>query len=193
MGESQFFALVLVLGLTAGCTAVELQNSTKPEPVAQLPRSEGTYLNMGRHLLRSNQPDLARDAFIRSIRTEGLSAEALTGAGLASERQGLMHDALRYFQHAANIAPSSVLAQNNLGAALYRLERFYEAKQAFQAAFALSSGKNRVAEHNLGLADLAIRREQNEGLALAPNPLPVVRLGSGEYTLPGPKQVEQDG
>lgn len=185
--------LALVALITSGCELLPQPAMTRLAKAEQLPVTEGTYLNMGRQLLRSNQPDLARDAFIRSMRVEGLTAEALTGAGLASERQGLVHDALRYFRRAARIAPDSVLAQNNLGAALYRLGQFNEAKQAFQAAFALSSGTNRVAEHNLGLSQMALDRARAQDLALAPNPMPVTRSGTMEYALPDPKKVEKEG
>ncbi len=191
MGRALSVALMAIA--LGGCEHLPVHPLAKLDPAVQLPAPEGTYLNMGRHLLASNQIELARDAFIRSIRVEGMSAAALTGAGLASERQGLLHDALRYFQRAATVAPSSILAQNNLGAVLYRLGEYNRAKQAFQAAFALASGTNRVAEHNLGLADMALERERAADLALAPNPRPVLRLGTGEYTLPDPKNVEQEG
>jgi Tfp pilus assembly protein PilF len=183
----------MALSLAAGCASLPGNPLVALEPEPQLPQSESTYLNMGRHLLRSNQPRLAKQAFIRSLRVEGVTAEALTGAGLAYEREGLMRDALRYFQRAARVAPNSVLAHNNLGAALYRLGRHHEAKQAFLAAFALSSGKNRIAERNLGVTELALAREDDTAVGLEPNPMPVQRMGTGEYTLTAPQQVEKEG
>lgn len=193
MTGTRVIALATALALLGGCSSLPSNPLVVFEPAPALPQSESTFLNMGRHLLRSNQPQLAKAAFIRSVRVEGVSAEALTGAGLASEREGLMRDALRYFQRAAKVAPNSVLAHNNLGAALYRLGRHHEAKQAFLAAFALSSGKNRIAERNLGVTELAIAREEDTAASLAPNPMPVQRLGTGEYTLPAPEQVEKEG
>lgn len=148
---------------------------------------------MGRQLLSSNQPNLAQDAFIRSIRIEGLSAEALNGAGLASEKLGLLNDARRYFERAAKVDPNSVTAQNNLGAVLYRLGEYHAAKRAFQSAFALSSGTSRVAQQNIGLSDQAILREENAGGFLEPNPVPLQRRGTGEYILGTPTGTEQDG
>ena len=168
------------------------QVNLDPSPALPQPAPEGTYLNMGRSLLASNQVELAHDAFIRSIQIEGPSAAALTGAGLASERQGLLHDARRYFERARQLDPNSVLVHNNLGATLYRLGEYHEARQAFQAAFALSSGRNQVAEHNLGLSELAIRREEDRELAVAANPFSVQRRGSGVYTLTQPGAVEQE-
>ena len=179
----------MVAGLALlGTSACQLDAQN---PLAQLtpprelppPDLRGTYLNLGRSLLASNQPDLAHDAFIRSIRVEGLTAAALTGAGLASERQGLLREAKRYFLRAKTLSPESVLAHNNLGVVLYRLGEYHEAKQAFRAAFALSSGTNSVAQHNLGLADFAIAREEGRTLELAENPVAIRRLGSGVYTL----------
>lgn len=182
------------LGLLAsGCQLHAPHPLSSLDPAPQLPRPEGTYLNMGRSLLASNQPTLAHDAFIRSIRTEGVSAAALTGAGLSAERLGLLHEAKRYFIRAKNMEPSSVLAHNNLGAVHYRLGEYHAAKQAFQAAFALSSGRNQVAEHNLGLSEFAIRREEDRELKLAQNPVPVQRLGTGIYTLPDPSKKEKEG
>lgn len=186
-------AISLMLFVTAGCQ-LQVQNPVSQfQPAQQLPDIRGTYLDLGRSLLASNQPDLAHDAFIRSIRVEGLTAAALTGAGLASERQGLLHDAKRYFLRAKTMEPASVLANNNLGVVLYRLEEYNAAKQAFQAAFALSSGTNKVAQHNLGLTEFAIARELDRGLALAENPTTVQRLGSGVYTLSQPATVGEEG
>ncbi|MEM1299842.1 MAG: tetratricopeptide repeat protein [Pseudomonadota bacterium] len=164
----------------------------KADPLPQA-RGEGTYLNMGRQLLRSNQPNLAHDAFIRSIRVEGLSAGALNGAGLASEKLGLLHEAKRYFERAATLDPNSVTAQNNLGVVLYRLGEYHSAKRAFIAAFKLSSGTNTVAEQNIGLVDLAILREEQDGFAEAPNPVPLQRRGTGEYILGTATGTEKDG
>ncbi|MFK7945522.1 MAG: tetratricopeptide repeat protein [Paracoccaceae bacterium] len=185
-------ALALLLG---GCEFLPQSALAKLDPAPQLPPTQGsgTYINMGRQLLRSNQPDLAQDAFIRSIQSEGLSAAALNGAGLASEKLGLLRDAQRFFERAANLEPNSVTAQNNLGVALYRLGEYHAAKRAFQAAYALSSATSSVAEQNIGLTDIAILRVENEGIALAPNPVPLQRRGTGEYILGTPTGTEQDG
>ena len=189
-------ACVAATFLLGACEFLPKSAIAKLPPALQVPqkkRADTTYLNIGRHLLRSNQPNLAQDAFIRSIRVEGLSAAALNGAGLASERLGLLHDARRYFEHAARIDPNSVTAQNNLGVVLYRLEEYDSAKRAFHAAFALSSGTSAVAQQNIGLTNNAIERQQNSGIALVPNPVPLQRLGTGEYILGAPTGTENDG
>lgn len=183
---------LVVLGV-AGCQ-LDIQHPLAELPPAQeLPETRGTYLDLGRSLLASNQPELAHDAFIRSIRVEGLTATALTGAGISVERQGLLRDARRYFERARALSPDSVLAHNNLGVVLYRLGAYHEARQAFQSAFALSSGTNTVAQHNLGLTDFALRREESNGIRIAENPVPVQRLGSGVYTLMAPKSEGDEG
>lgn len=191
-----FGTAMAMAALTLGACELLPVPLVKQLPQAQpLPDNRGgtTYLNMGRQLLGANQPEMAQDAFIRSIRIEGVTAEALNGAGLASEQLGLLHDAKRYFERATKIAPNSVTAQNNLGAVLYRLGEYHAAKRAFQAAFALSSGSSTVAEQNVGLANQAIRREAEQGLALSPNPVPLQRRGTGEYILGTPTVTEQDG
>ena len=182
-----------VVLMTSACQLHVIHPLAKLDPSPRLPQTEGTYLNMGRSLLASNQPTLAHDAVIRSIQAEGVSAAALTGAGLSAEKLGLLHEAKRYFIRAKSMEPASVVAHNNLGVIHYRLKDYHAAKQAFQAAFALSSGTNQVAEHNLGLSDFAIRRAESRELELAANPAPVQRMGSGVYTLPDPKKKEKEG
>ena len=184
---------VVILALT-GCELV-----LRPHPLTRLdappvlPEPAGSYLDLGRHLLRGGEFGLAKQAFVRSMRVEGLSAAALTGAGLAAERQGLLTEARRYFERARIRAPNSVLAHNNLGAVLYRMGAFHEAKQAFQAAFALSSGKNKVAAHNLHLSELAIRRLDLTTSAEIANPVPVQRRGKDEYRLLLTDQDQEEG
>lgn len=180
--------LCLVAAVTAGCQILQ-----KPSPLVKLevpptlPQPRGSYLDLGRSFLRANELDLAKDAFIRSIRVEGMTAAALTGAGLTAERQGLLNEALRYFKRALVRAPDSVLAHNNLGAVYYRMGEYNSARKAFQAAFALSSGTNRVASHNLTLSELAIEKDLRENGLELPNPMPIERRGSGEYVLTVPE------
>jgi len=157
-----------------------LSQLTAPDPLAE-PR--GTYLELGRQYLQAGDLRRARDAFIRSIRVEGMSASALTGAGVTAEREGLLAQARTYFELARDRAPESVITHNNLGAVLYRAGAYNEAKQAFQAAFALSSGKSRIAHHNLGLTELALRELARSTVPMTSNPHPVRREGLGIYRL----------
>ncbi len=159
---------------------VPLENAEAPQP---LPDTATSYLALGKQYLAVGDSDQAKAAFIRSLRIEGVTAQALTGAGLAAEQQGLLKEARTLFERARLEAPDSVMAHNNLGAVLFRLGEYHAAKQAFQAAFALSSGQNRVAAHNLGLSELAIRRADADLVPFASLPHAVQRVGSGEYTL----------
>lgn len=184
-------AVCAIISVLAGCQMAA--------PVAKLPTTDAlpapqtTYLDLGRALLQQKRVDLARDAFIRSLRTEGVTPEALTGAGIAAERQGLLGEARNFFEQARQRAPDSIMAHNNLGAVHYRLGEFHAAKRAFQAAFALSSGKNDIAAKNLGLAELAIEREAEENPALARNPILLQRLGTGAYKLEPLKNAAGQG
>lgn len=188
---STLAGLSLPILVLAGCNLLPSPGpltKLQAPPDIQAPRT--SYLDLGRQYLRAGDIDRAKKAFIRSMRTEGITAAALTGAGIVSERQGLLTEARRYFERAKFKAPSSVVAHNNLGAVLYRMGEYHAAKQAFQAAFALSSGSNRVATHNLALSELAIRKARDDNPPEIPNPLPLVREGSGEYRLLDPKQEE---
>lgn len=182
---SVFFALLLA----AGC---QLQSPTaKLPPADALPAPQTTYLALGRTLLKQNRVDLARDAFIRSIRVEGASAAALTGAGITAEKQGLLNEAQRFFERARLLAPDSVLAHNNLGAVHYRLGEYHAARRAFRTAFALSSGASQIAAKNLTMSELAIARASEGPDVIVRNPIQLMRLGSGHYTLQPDEPVEQ--
>ncbi len=169
--------------------------SALDDPPATLGTPRTTWLDLGRGYLQVGESRLAKAAFIRSIRLEGLSAAALTGAGIAAERQGLLHEARRYFERALQQAPSSEIAHNNLGAVQYRLGDYLSAKRSFQAAFAISSGTNKVASHNLGLVELAIQKNAETEIPLVHNPLPLQREGTSEYRLlrADTKKEEVDG
>ena len=176
----------------AGCNSVaapDLQIS-HPSPKA-LPEQETSYLTLGRNLLAANQPQRATRAFLRSLNNEGLTAEALTGAGVAAERQGLLNQARHFFEQARDQAPDSVMVYNNLGAVLYRMGEYQAARNAFRRAFALSSGTSTIAEHNLGLSEMALTRIDT--LPTDYNPYAVRRLGSSEYELPSAQEAGNPG
>ncbi len=153
-----------------------------PFQAAEAAPTEG-YLDLGRQLLRRGDYKGAQDAFIRSLRQEGQTTAALSGAGVAAEKQGLLSEARRFFELAVKAQPNSVIAHNNLGAVLYKLGDYPQAKQAFQAAFALSSGDNEIAARNLAITQQAIRREYSASGEQQLNSATLQRLGSGEYKL----------
>lgn len=181
-------SVVLTVAL-GGCELMPKAPAAQLPPAVSLPQTSGTYLNMGRYFLSQGQPELAHDAFIRSLRVEGVSAAAFSGAGVAAEKQGLLHQAERYFEKAVRLAPNSVVAFNNLGAVRYQMGQFTEAKHAFETAFKLSSGQSPVAGLNLALVERAMNEADGQQLALAPNPVPLQRQGTGEYALGTPRAL----
>ena len=175
-------ATALVLLSLAACAPVAAPLDELP-PAEPLPDAAGSWLELGRRLLASGQPVQAENAFIRSLQVEGMSAAALTGAGVAAQRQGLLTEAVRYFERAKEIDPGSVAAHNNLGAALYGLGDIRAAHHAFRTAFALSSGGSPEAERNLGMAELAIARAEAENADAQETPEKLRRTGSAQYKL----------
>lgn len=162
------------------------------DPPPELAEPKTSYLDLGRAYLAVGDLRLAKAAFIRSLRVEGVSAAALTGAGITAERQGLMLEARRFFERALDLAPSSEVAHNNLGAVQYRLGDFEGAHRSFQTAFAISSGTNKVAAHNLGITELAIRKKAEGEVPIVENPVPLQREGTSEYRLLDAVTVEEE-
>lgn len=175
-------ALALIVAV-AGCELLPRSPLAELEPPDALPEPTTTWLELGRRLLAADRPDQAHDAFLRSLRVEGVTAAALTGAGVAAERRGLLTDARRLFERARTQAPESVTAHNNLGAVLYRLGEMDAARRAFQAALALSDGTDEVAARNLGIIAAATRRAGPANTELADNPYRLQRLGPARFRL----------
>jgi len=141
------------------------------------------YLALGKRMLAAREPSLATKAFFASMNAEGISAEAMTGLGIAAQQQGLLTSARRYFEQARELAPDSVFAHNNLGVVLYKLKEYYPARNAFRRAFALSSGKSEMAEHNLNRVEATIARLEEVPKTDPAITHEVVRLGNGVFRL----------
>ena len=193
-------ALGLALPVLAGCELMapgplDALPSAGVLPEA-LPEHATSWMGVGLELLDSGEPAEAEQAFLRSLRVEGITAAALTGAGVAAQRQGLLTEAVRYYERAKEIEPESVAAHNNLGAALYGLGELYPARQAFKVAFALSNGASMEAAQNLDMAERAISRAEAANPRLAENPQKLQRTGSAQYKLivsSGTVRSGQDG
>lgn len=152
-------------------------------PVTVEPRRAETYLSVGKRLLAAGEPDLAIKAFLRSINNEGVSAQAMTGAGIGYQRQGLLTTARRYFEQATRLAPNSTITHNNLGVVLYQMKEYYSARDEFRLAFAVSNGANELAENNLNRVEATIAAVEvvpETDYAISHD---VVRLGGGEFRL----------
>lgn len=179
-------ALSLALAV-GGCEVLPPDPLAELEPPPALPQPTTSWLDLGRQLLTADRPDEAHDAFIRSMRVEGITAAALTGAGVAAERRGLLTEARRYFAEARQRAPGSATAHVNLGAVLYRLGEYRDARDAFKAALVLSNGTDQAAARNLGVSEAALRRADAVAALRvdAPEPAPhrLERLGPARYRL----------
>ena len=185
--RSHLLAVLFASGiLGAACTPMANApgGATALQAPARLaPQQSETYLSLGKRLLAEREPDLAMKAFLTSMSVEGVSAEAMTGAGIATQQQGLLTSAQRYFVQAHNLAPKSVVTNNNLGVVLYMLKEYYPARNAFRTAYALSSGKSEMAERNLNRTEeaIALLEEVDEADPAITHDL--IRLGTSEFRL----------
>ena len=178
--------LALALLLAAGaCEFLPPGPLDGLEAPAPLPQPETTWLDLGRRLLGADQPAEAGQAFLRSLREEGVTAAALTGAGVAAERQGMLAEARRRFEAARLRAPGSATAHLNLGAVLFRMGELHAARRAFQAALALSHGTDAYAARNLAMSEAAIARAESaaRGSPAAEDALRIERIGPARFRL----------
>ena len=184
-------AAMIASGLLAGaCTQPEgmsegmATDAIAGAAVREAPAGQTSpYLALGKRMLAAREPSLATKAFFASMNAEGISAEAMTGVGIAAQQQGLLTSARRYFELARELAPDSVIAHNNLGVVLYKLKEYYPARNAFRRAFALSSGKSEMAEHNLNRVEATIARLEEVPKTDPAITHEVVRLGNGVFRL----------
>ncbi len=180
-GRRGFLSAVLIVsGLLAGACA-RLESAPASASAGEVPA--GSYLLLGKHMLAAREPNLAMKAFLTSMSVDGVSAEAMTGAGNAAQQQGLLTSARRYFELARRLAPDSVTANNNLGVVLYKLKEYYPARNAFRRALALSGGKSEMAERNLNRAEATIARMETVPETDPAISHDVIRLGSSEFRL----------
>ncbi len=180
-------AVLIVSGLLAGaCTRPEgmAEGATAGAAVREAPAGQtNSYLSLGKRMLAAREPDLAMKAFLTSLRVDGIAAEAMTGAGIAAQQQGLLTSARRYFEQARELNPNSVIAHNNLGVVLYKLKEYYPARNAFRRAYALSSGKSEMAERNLNRAEATIAQMEEAAKTDPAISHDVIRLGTSEFRL----------
>lgn len=181
--RGRILAGVMALALPVGsCVMPAADARFEPPPEGRLAPGE-TYLALGTRLLAANEPAMAMKAFTASLSAEGVSAEAMTGAGMAAERQGLLSTARRHFERARDLAPGSPTAHNNLGVVLFRLREYDAAAAAFRSALALSEGRSEVARRNLERTEAVLAglgEAVGEASAISQR---VVRLGTSEFLL----------
>lgn len=177
----------------AGCMPQE--GSLAAAPTAELastPRESS--LELGRRMLAAGEPALALKAFNVSLGTEGVSAEAFAGAGIAAQRQGLLNLARRHLQQAVRLDPGSASTHNNLGVVLHQLNEYHAARSAFRVALDLTGGGGEDgarARQNLARVEADIARlEGGEAVPIETHRL--VRLGSDQFRLePAPEPAPE--
>lgn len=176
-------ALVLAALFGGACAGPGPEAALEP-PLRIEPAPEESYLSLGNRLLAANEPALAMRAFTRSISVEGLSAQALTGAGLAAQRQGMLGAARRHLERARDLVPDSAIAHNNLGVVLLMLEDYHGARTAFRSAVALSGGaEDEAFRRNLERAETALVALGGQGQDDPAATQSVVRLGSDAFRI----------
>lgn len=176
----QWAGLLAVTLLAGACGAQEDVFERGPTPQVR-PEPAQSYLSLGKSLLATNEPALAMRAFTASMSTEGVTPEAMTGAGIAARRQGLLTAARRYLEEARSLAPRSPAVHNNLGVVLLELKEYHAARAAFRTAVELSAEENDAALENLARAEAAISR-QAPPTDEAGTPR-VVRLGTDRFQI----------
>jgi len=194
-GQTRILAVAAVVALAflaSGCAQPEGGLADlEPPPVVE-PAPTQTYLGLGSRLIAAREPELALKAFQTSLAVEGISAQAMTGAGIASQQQGLLHEARRYLEQASLLAPESPTAHSNLGVVLLQLKEYHAARDEFRSAFALSSGADELAAHNLNRTQEIIEAiEQNPGTDPTISH-DVVALGGGQFKLVEAARAETD-
>ena len=183
-GRRGLFPAALIASVLVFSACAAPMNAAAPAtPATSEPRQPVSSLLLGNRLLAAREPDLAMKAYLTSMNVEGISAEAMTGAGIAAQQQGLLTSARRYFEQARRLAPDSATAHNNLGVVLYMLKEYYPARNAFRTAYALSSGKSEMAERNLNRTEeaIALLEEVDEADPAISHDL--IRLGTSEFRL----------
>lgn len=177
-------AVLMLAGFLCGACAAPSPDASLEAPTELRPAARETYLSLGNRLLAAKEPALAMKAFTRSITAEGLTPEALTGAGIAAQRQGLLSTARRYLVHARDMAPDSAIAHNNLGVVLLMLKDYDGARVAFRSALKLTGDENEEAiRRNLERAETALAARDEEAEADPAATQRVVRLGTSAFRL----------
>ncbi len=183
-GRCGFLLAVLVFALLAGaCSEWSGKSGRAAAGSAARQAPANSYLEIGKRMLAAREPDLAMKAFVTSMTVDGITSEAMTGAGLAAQQQGLLTSARRYFEQARKLAPQSVIAHNNLGVVLYQLKEYYPARNAFRRAYSISGGKSEIAERNLNRVEATIALMEMVPKKDPAISIDVIRLGSSEYRL----------
>lgn len=183
-------AILLVLGLGA-CTPMQ-----GDEPLPETRYSTPTLYDIdavddplatGHLLMRAEQFELALRAYTRAfaLGQTGEPGQIEVALGTVNARLGRLHTAKRFLSIAVEKNPSSIEAWNNLGVVNLSLLDLVKARNAFETAFALSSGTNIAARENLARMD-EVEANETPAPELLLSEFTLVRHGSGRYLLGTP-------
>jgi TolB-like protein/tetratricopeptide (TPR) repeat protein len=140
-------------------------------------RPEG-YMALGQYAsVVQNDPHAALSQFARGRELAPSNAELLSATGRAEESLGRWNAALEHLRIAARLDPRSVLAHQRLGAVLFFLRRFPEARAVYDRGLLLAPDNLDMIESKvttfLGEANLA---EARAVLSAAPPEIPRASL-----------------
>lgn len=170
-------AVICALLLLAACDA------GAPELPGGRPSPPRTQLELGLRLLKHNQAQMALNAFNRSLAEEGVSAGAMTGAGVAMARLHRRKDAERFLRGALDLDPNSVAAHNALGVLLYDEGDYAAAAAELQTALTLTDGADPSIATNLGIVETALANAKMEDGSVDDFQFDLVQYGGGVYRL----------
>lgn len=172
------FVIVAALALM-GCVQPQGALAQRPGPASNVPP-----LELGLRLLKSGEPTLALSAFNRALGQGDVTAEALTGVGVALHRLGRRKESVRFLRSAIDVDPNFAIARNNLGVLLYELGDVPGAVSEFEIAYALTEGLDRDVATNLGIAETVSAQTRVETIVTEDNvTFDVVRFGHGVFRL----------
>ena len=174
-------ALVALVALGGCRDPAPLAEAPPPEDIG--PGPDGSWHRLGLRLLAAREPAQAERAFMRALTEEEVTAETLTGAGVAAAQQGHLAAARRYLESARRLDPESETINTTLGTVLMGIGDHQAAQEAFQTAFLVSSGTSEIAAMNLDLAERALEASGDRTERDAAVAFELQRLGGSEFRL----------
>lgn len=154
-----------------------------PPPGTPVLRDAVDGLIVGDRLMEAGEFELALRAYYRAAAENGTDAITLIAIGSASLALGRLGQAEDTLRRAVELAPDEPVAWNNLGVVLMEQGNYGEARQVFQRAFALDSGRTDSIRENLRLAIARMENSAYTPEQLEDNRFDLERLGGGRYLL----------
>ena len=138
-------------------------------------------LIIGHRLMAAGEYELALKSYYLAASELGATVDVLSAIGSADLKLGRLGQAETRLRQAIKADPTFVPAMNNLGVVLMEQGKVQEAREVFQSAFALDSGRSDDIKENLKRAiakseALAYSADQGSDFRL-------VRRGTDDYLL----------